>query len=155
VARFAYNATKAKSCYGQLTSALCLRNNVKHLKWTLFLFGLLVTLITTPIIISFILKEFLCWEEPIAGPLTAIVIVFYSYFLAPKYNAIFSTIGFSLGALLAYAIPDMHFYPECHELAYQNTYLPLTYTYTTGIFALAYCIYLSKKKHNKAVKRDQ
>lgn len=123
---------------------------MKYFKWPLFAIGLLVILVATPIIVTFMLKGFLCWKEPIAGPVTAIAVVFYSYLFAPKYNAIFLVIGFSLGALLAYAIPDMHWYPECHELAYQKTYVPLTFTYAAGLMALAYCIYLSKTKHNKS-----
>jgi len=124
---------------------------VKYLKWPLFATGFLVTLIVTPIIVTFMLKGFLCWKEPIAGPVAAIAVVFYSYLLAPKYNAIFSVISFSLGALLANTIPDMHWYPECHELAYQRTYTPLAFTYAAGLMALAYCIYLSKTKHNKSL----
>ena len=125
---------------------------MKYFKWPLFAIGLLVTIVATPIIVTFMLKGFLCWKETIAGPITAIVIVFYSYLLAPKYNAIWSVIGFLLGALVAYAVPEMHSYPECHELAYQRTYIPLVVTYVTGLIALAYCIYLSNTKHNKSFK---
>ena len=124
---------------------------MKYFKWPLYAIGLLVTMIATPIIVSFMLKGFLCWKEPIAGPVTAIAVVYYSYLLAPNYNAMLSVIGFTLGALLANAIPDMHWYPECHELAYQRTYIPLAFTYAAGFVVLAYCIYLSKIKHNKSL----
>jgi len=124
---------------------------MKYFKWLLFAIGLLVTMIATPIIVTFMLKGLLCWKDPIAGSITAIAVVFYSYLLAPKHNVILSVIGFSLGALLANAIPDMHWYPECHDLAYQSTYVPLAFTYVAGLIALSYCIYLSKIKHNKSL----
>lgn len=75
---------------------------------------------------------------------------FYSYFLAPKFNAVWAAIGFLIGAVLAYSAPGIHWYPECHELAYQRTYIPLLITYATGLTALIYCIYVSKK-HNKVL----
>lgn len=124
------------------------RTAMKHFKWPLFIAGLLVTIIVTPLIVTLLLKGFLCWKEPIAGPVTAITLVFYSYFLAPGYKDIVAVSSFFIGAVFAYATPDIHWYPECHELAYQSTYIPLAITYVAGLIALAYCLYLSKIKLN-------
>ena len=124
---------------------------MKYFKWPLFVIGLLTIMIATPIIVTFILKGILCWKEPIAGPITAITVVFYSYLLAPKYRAICAVAAFLVGALFSYTIPDMSWYPECHELAYQRTYIPLLVTYIAGIIALGFCLYFSYKKHNNSL----
>jgi len=113
--------------------------------------GLLAIMIATPIIVTLILKGIQCWTAPIAGPITAITVVFYSYLLAPKFRAICAVTVFLVGALFAYAIPDMSWYPECHELAYQRTSIPLLVTYIAGSVALVFCLYFSYKQHNKSL----
>ena len=115
------------------------------IKWVFFLIGFVVVMISTPNFVTHMLKNIICWKEIIVGPITAITVVFYSYYLSPKYNLTWVVITFLIGAVLAYAIPDMHWYPECHELAYEITYMPLLVTYISGLIAVAYCFYLTKK----------
>ncbi len=121
---------------------------MKYFTWILFVFFFMVLIILVPLLTSLLVSGILCWKELVIGPVTAITVVLYSYFLAPKNNEISSVIGFIIGALIAYLTGDTMTYPECHELAYQHTYTPLIVTYSAGIATLCYCLYLSYKKNN-------
>jgi len=115
-------------------------------KWILFLIGYLMVSIGVPILAELFLRGVLCWKEPIVGPITAITVVVYCYFLSPKYRVPSIIVGFILCAILAYQIPDMHWYPECHPKAYVQTYLPLAATYLFGFMAIVLAIWRSKLK---------
>ena len=116
------------------------------MKWVLFLMGYLAVSIGVPILTTFSLRSILCWKEPIVGPITAIAVVVYSYFASPKYRVPSVIVGFIVGALLAYQIPDMHWYPECHPEAYMRTNLPLAITYVFGLVAVITMLWWSKSK---------
>jgi len=115
-------------------------------KWLQFIIGLLVAIFATPILLTSIVKEFICWKEPIVGSISAIVVVSYCYLKAPNYKLICSAFSFLLGAVIAYFAPYMLTYPECHKLAYQSTYIPLMFTYLSGLIVLIFCLYISKNK---------
>ena len=114
-------------------------------KWALFVIGLLVTIIATPLLVSFSLNELMCWSEPLVGSISAFIVVFYSYLFSPKFKIVCSIVGFLLGAVVASVAPEINWYPECHKLAYEKTYIPLLATYFSGLLTLTYCIYLSKR----------
>ncbi|WP_444898095.1 hypothetical protein [Microbulbifer sp. SSSA005] len=107
-----------------------------YLKWTLYFLGLLALAIVTPLVASMLLGYFICWQEPIAGPITAITVVGYSFAAAPSHKAWGAIFGFSLGCALAYIAPDIDIYPECHAKAYQKNYIALALTYTAGLLFL-------------------
>ena len=116
------------------------------MKWILFLIGYLVVSVGVPFLTTLSLPSSLCWKAPITGPITAIAVVFYSYFSAPKYPQSTVIVGFVFGALLAYQIPYMHWYPECHPKAYMQTFLPLTVTYLSGLGTVITILWWSKSK---------
>jgi len=64
-------------------------------------------------------------------------------------------IGFLLGALLAYQLPDMHWYPECHPKAYMSTLVPLAVTYGCGFVTLLVILWRSNSRscHAKSISK--
>jgi len=120
--------------------------HMKALKWVLFLVGYFVVSIGTPILATFALSNTICWKGPISGPVTAIAVVLYSYFSCPGYHVASVIVGFVFGAILAYQIPNMHWYPECHPNAYVRTNMPLFITYASGFVTLVVVLWSSRLK---------
>lgn len=117
-----------------------------YIKWFLYAVGLLALTIATPILASYLLRWPACWKDLVVGPITAVVVVIYSYVAAPNFKSYCVIIGFLFGALIAYMVPDLHWYPECHAKAYTRTTIPLTITYLAGMFTLMIILYKSWKK---------
>ena len=115
-------------------------------KWVLFLLGYLTVSIGVPILATFSLSSTLCWKEPIVGPIAATAVVAYSYFASPGYRIYTVVVGFIFGVLLAYQIPEMRWYPECHSEAYMRTYAPLAITYAFGLTSVVAILWWSKSK---------
>jgi len=112
------------------------------IKWLLFAVGWVVIIIAIQALLRTSLGGVLCWVEVIVFPVTAILVVYYSYFMAPQYNDKSAVLGFMVGSVLAYYSVNT-WYPECHEQAYQRAYLPLVVTYISGLVTLWHCLYLS------------
>ncbi len=102
-------------------------------KWLLYFAGLFVVLVGIPLCLLLSLQGIACREEPIAGPLTAVAVVVYSYWLAPDYKRLMAVCGFLIGAAGSYWFLNAEWYPQCHALAYQQTRLSLQLTLTTGL----------------------
>ena len=117
-----------------------------YLKWTLYFLGLLALAIATPLVATMLLGYFICWQEHIAGPLTAITVVGYRFATAPSHKAWGAIFAFSLGCALAYIAPDIDIYPECHAKAYQKTYIPLALTYAAGLLSLVGLLFWPRQK---------
>jgi len=128
---------------------------MKFLKWLAFIIGYPIISIAVPILTTWPLAKFLCWKEPVVGSITAVIVVLYSYFASPGYRPMAAIIGFIVGALLAYQLPDMHWYPECHPKAYMSTLVPLALTYGSGFVALLVILWRSNSRscHAKSISK--
>jgi hypothetical protein len=87
------------------------------------------------------------WKKPIIGSVAAFCVVIAGYLSAPSHKIIASVFWLIVGAISAWILAGDSFYPEDHEHAYQLTFIPLTATYLSGLFALLICL-LWHKKHN-------
>ncbi len=86
------------------------------------------------------------WKKPIIGAFSAFVVVLVGYKTAPKYKEYAAVLWLVAGAIAAYFLSGDSYYPEDHQHAYQLTYIPLITTYVSGIFAVIFCFWLSKKR---------
>jgi len=124
---------------------------MKFFLWVgVLLAGFVLVIIATPIATLYLIKGWICWNYLVAGPVTASVVVTYSYLAAPKNDkALFSFMGFLIGAVLVCFIPDITDYPDCHERAYDErypaTFIPLIVTYLAGFITLLVVLFWERK----------
>jgi hypothetical protein len=86
------------------------------------------------------------WKKPIIGAFSAFIVVLVGYKTAPKYKKHAAVLWLLAGAVAAYFLSGDSYYPEDHQHAYQLTYIPLIATYVSGIIAVIFCFWLSKKR---------
>jgi hypothetical protein len=122
---------------------------MKTTMWILFIVGYIIVTVVAQILSRFIIPDALCWKEPIAGAIAAIIVVLYSFVAAPKLKMYVALAGYLLGVFLVYQILDMRWYPECHVKAYTSTMLPIISTYISGLVTLVVIWVYSKYKRNK------
>jgi uncharacterized membrane protein len=125
---------------------------MKIVKWVLYIAGYLLVLISAPLLSTSIMPDTICWKEPIAGPIAAVLIVLYSFAAAPEHKKYAALGGYFFGVFLACKIPDIHWYPECHPAAYQSTPLPIMLTCVSGLVALLVVWAYSTKKRYKLLR---
>ncbi len=85
------------------------------------------------------------WKKPIIGACSAFIVVLVGYKTAPKYKKHAAVLWLLSGAIAAFFLSGDSYYPENHQYAYQLTYIPLIATYISGIIAVIFCFWLSKK----------
>ena len=105
------------------------------LRWLGCVLGYAFLIVATPILVDVLLRGVWCWPEPAVGALTAFTVVAWVFFSAPKGKPVAAAFALCLGAWLSYQVFDLHWYPECHALAYQRVYWPWPLTVSAGVLA--------------------
>ena len=72
-----------------------------------------------------------------------------------KYEVLFVTVSTLLGCLISMGFIRSSFYPECHQYAYEQTYLPLYVTIGTGLISASICLIFTvlKRRHLISAKK--
>jgi hypothetical protein len=76
------------------------------------------------------------WNEYILAVLLPIIGIAGAWFIMPKYRYFAVTAYLIIGLVLAYLFAFPSFYPEGHEKAYQDTYLPFILTVVTSLVCI-------------------
>ena len=132
------------------------------MKWFLYISGMFLTAIVGAIISTVFaeiaLSHFIEAVIPLdpslvkltcAGAITAIFLVSYGFWFAPKAKIICVLFCFVFGAFLATVSGELSVYPEGHIYEYQPNRKPLFITYISGLVTVFfYVIYDLKKQNN-------
>ncbi|USD68084.1 hypothetical protein [Vibrio sp. SCSIO 43136] len=95
------------------------------------------------------------WGELIAGFVSAFTVVWVGYSMAPNHKLPIAFGTFLLGAAMASYLLQYAVYPESyHEVAYQQTFLPLALTLIGGLLGLT-TVSIKQHKINKEVQIEE
>ena len=104
------------------------------ISWIIMVFATIGAMVVSVISGFFLFDEFIgLWPEPVVGFITAFLVVATAYITAPKYPVIISGVVLLLGSFVSWKYLSIASYPEWHELAYQQTYIPLFTTLLGGV----------------------
>lgn len=109
---------------------------MNYLKWVFYVFGLLVIPLIVPLALDVSFGILICWDEIVIGPVTAVIVVCFGYFAAPRFKIQGAFLSFLIGCYFAWAVVE-RWYPECHVKAYEKTQMVLWLTCTVGALTLA------------------
>lgn len=89
------------------------------------------------------------WDQYIAAVLLPFMGIVGAWLIMPKYRIAAAVTYFVIGVTLAYMFAFPSFYPEGHELAYQDTYLPFILTVLVGLTCLITLVVTDRLRSTK------